>query len=192
MTVVLTGDGGDEGFGGYGQPYIGLNGMNIRSSSKNFYLRMLAPLFNFFAHQRIHPLYKFLRLRTSGPMLAATNGLEGFINSKSAMSEDVKSLIFGPLLNAKDNEPYSNHLLELMKKNKYENWHDALFKIGIQSRLVDDFLYKVDSASMNNSLETRCPFLDHRILSFAATLPPDLIIPDSTDKFLLKKGSNSL
>ena len=187
MTVVLTGDGGDEGFGGYGQPLIGLKAMNIRSSSKSYHLRMLAPIYNFFAHQRIHHFYKYLRLRCSGAMLAATNGIESFINSKNAMSGDVKNLIFGPILKNSDNESHSNHLLELLKKDNYDNWNDAIFKIGIQSRLVDDFLYKVDSASMNYSLETRCPFLDHRILKFTASLPSRLIIPDSIDKFLLKK-----
>ena len=187
MTVVLTGDGGDEGFGGYGQPSIGFDAMKIRSSSNNFFLKMLAPFYNFFSHQRIHPIFKYLRLHSSKSMLAATNGIEGFINSKSAMSKDVKNLIFGPVLNISNRESHTNHLLELLKKDNHSNWYDALFQIGIKSRLVDDFLYKVDSASMNYSLETRAPLLDHRILSFAASLPQRLIIPNSTDKYLLKK-----
>ena len=82
MTVVLTGDGGDEGFGGYGQPFIGFDAMNIRNTSNNFLLKIFAPFYNFFSHQRIHPIYKYLRLHASKSMLAATNG--GYASTNAA------------------------------------------------------------------------------------------------------------
>jgi asparagine synthase (glutamine-hydrolysing) len=52
--------------------------------------------------------------------------------------------------------------------------------------LPDNLLYKVDRMSMAHSLEVRPPFLDHRILEFAATLPENLKIRGGQQKFLLR------
>jgi asparagine synthase (glutamine-hydrolysing) len=53
--------------------------------------------------------------------------------------------------------------------------------------LPDDILTKTDRMSMAHSLEVRPPFLDHRIVEFAATLPASLKIRGSKQKFLLKE-----
>ena len=53
--------------------------------------------------------------------------------------------------------------------------------------LADDILYKTDRMSMAHSLEVRPPFLDHRIVEFAASLPDRLKIRGLTQKFLLKE-----
>jgi asparagine synthase (glutamine-hydrolysing) len=52
--------------------------------------------------------------------------------------------------------------------------------------LPDDILYKTDRMSMAHSLEVRPPFLDHRIVEFAASLPSSLKIRGWKQKFLLK------
>ncbi|HWQ52437.1 MAG TPA: asparagine synthase (glutamine-hydrolyzing) [Bryobacteraceae bacterium] len=53
--------------------------------------------------------------------------------------------------------------------------------------LPDDILYKVDRMSMAHSLEVRPPFLDHRIVEFAARLPQKLKIHGSKQKYVLKE-----
>jgi asparagine synthase (glutamine-hydrolysing) len=53
--------------------------------------------------------------------------------------------------------------------------------------LPDDILIKSDRMSMAHSLEVRPPFLDHRIVEFAATLPPELKINGGRQKVLLKE-----
>jgi asparagine synthase (glutamine-hydrolysing) len=52
--------------------------------------------------------------------------------------------------------------------------------------LPDDILAKVDRISMAHSLEVRPPFLDHRIIEFAATLPPGLQMSGARQKIILK------
>ena len=53
--------------------------------------------------------------------------------------------------------------------------------------LPDDILYKTDRMSMAHSLEVRPPFLDHRIVEFAASLPQSMKIRGFTQKFILKE-----
>jgi asparagine synthase (glutamine-hydrolysing) len=53
--------------------------------------------------------------------------------------------------------------------------------------LPDDILYKTDRMSMAHSLEVRPPFLDHRIVEFAASLPQGLKIRGGTQKFVLRE-----
>ena len=53
--------------------------------------------------------------------------------------------------------------------------------------LPDDILYKTDRMSMAHSLEVRPPFLDHRIVEFAASLPQNMKIRGLTQKFILKE-----
>jgi asparagine synthase (glutamine-hydrolysing) len=55
------------------------------------------------------------------------------------------------------------------------------------SYLPDDINVKMDIASMANSLEVRAPFMDHKIVEFAAKLPANLKRRGSTGKYLLKK-----
>jgi len=57
----------------------------------------------------------------------------------------------------------------------------------IQLTLPNDYLVKVDIASMMNSLEVRCPFLDYRLMEFTASLPSYLKLRFINFKYILKK-----
>lgn len=64
---------------------------------------------------------------------------------------------------------------------------DRYLRVDQSFYLPDDILYKTDRMSMAHSLEIRPPFLDHRIVEFAASLPQSLKIRGFTQKFLLKE-----
>lgn len=64
---------------------------------------------------------------------------------------------------------------------------DRYLQVDQQYYLADDILYKTDRMSMAHSLEVRPPFLDHRIVEFAATLPENMKIRGSRQKYLLKE-----
>jgi asparagine synthase (glutamine-hydrolysing) len=58
--------------------------------------------------------------------------------------------------------------------------------------LPDDLLLKADKMTMANSLELRVPFLDHKLVEFAATLPADLKLRGGTGKYLLRQAMKNV
>lgn len=69
---------------------------------------------------------------------------------------------------------------------------DQLLSVDTRSYLPDDLLVKLDRATMAHGLEARCPFLDHRLVEFAARLPSQFKIRRSTSKYLLKAAMQDL
>ena len=70
---------------------------------------------------------------------------------------------------------------------------DLVMSADIMTNLLDDLLVKMDIATMANSLEGRSPFLDHKMMEFAASIPSDIKIKGTRLKYILKKAlSNAL
>jgi len=64
---------------------------------------------------------------------------------------------------------------------------NRLLYADIKTWLVDDILIKADKMTMANSLELRVPFLDYRIVELAASMPPQMKVRGNSNKFVLKK-----
>ena len=64
---------------------------------------------------------------------------------------------------------------------------DKTLFVDVMSYLPEDLLVKVDIASMAHSLEARSPFLDHKVMEFAASLPSNLKLRGIETKYLLKR-----
>jgi asparagine synthase (glutamine-hydrolysing) len=73
-------------------------------------------------------------------------------------------------------------------KAKGNSFLDKTLFVDVMSYLPDDLLVKVDIASMSHALEARSPFLDHKLMEFAASLPPQLKLNGIESKYLLKKA----
>jgi asparagine synthase (glutamine-hydrolysing) len=65
---------------------------------------------------------------------------------------------------------------------------ERMLATDVQTYLPDDLLVKVDIASMAASLEARSPFLDHQLMEFAASLPPEEKLGDRGSKVLLRRA----
>jgi asparagine synthase (glutamine-hydrolysing) len=68
---------------------------------------------------------------------------------------------------------------------------DQASYVDIKTWLPDDILVKVDRATMAHSLEARAPLLDHRLIEFAASLPPEWKLKGLRKKHLLKESLRS-
>ena len=183
VTVALSGDGGDESFGGYRRYILGEQFWNVlRRIPLNGRRAMVAWLksssFNALARRMLQP-----RLRDT---------LEKIADKGDPVDAD--ELYYWLVSNCKDPaaavvggyEPESL-LLREMRQPAIRDFPERMMYLDSISYLPDDIMAKVDRASMSVSLETRAPFLDRRVVEFAWQLPRSMKIRDGVSKWLLRK-----
>jgi asparagine synthase (glutamine-hydrolysing) len=178
LKVVLTGDGGDESFGGYlryrAHAMLGafdvVPGPVLRSAARLGYT-VTAPLGNESRFRR--------RLRTAEGLFGMTPD-ERYLHLMSVMD--------GPLRHAvlpNSNGQTSRYLLDVMAASPAAAV-DRMVRTDLLTYLPEDLLVKMDRATMANSLEARAPLLDHVLVEFAARLPIERKIQGSNTKVLLR------
>jgi asparagine synthase (glutamine-hydrolysing) len=185
VTVLLSGEGGDEAFAGYsnyrnlvwlervkrGGPLVNnaiAGGMSLANSLFNFSrLAKYVPLIN----DRFPDYYYG---RTSNPHRTTGNGLG------SVYSTD--------FLRGVDREFSLEPVRTLQAHVRGHETLDAMLYIDSKTWLPDDLLIKADKMTMANSIELRVPLLDHKVLEFAASLPSKFKLNGLTTKFILKKA----
>jgi asparagine synthase (glutamine-hydrolysing) len=173
VTVALSGDGADELFGGY-NTYLADRYARVLRAVPYPFRKAAAMAANWLpvSDQKIGLDYKITRM-LEGSLLDPA-AAHFFWNG--TFSEKEKSRLTNlpgatPIALPADGVGYLNRFI----------WLDQL------NYLPDDILNKVDRMSMAHSLEVRPPFLDHRIVEFAATLPENLKIRGSRLKFVLRE-----
>ena len=65
---------------------------------------------------------------------------------------------------------------------------DRILEVDVSTYLVDDLLAKIDIATMANALEARSPFLDHELMEFAASIPPQYKLRGREKKWILREA----
>lgn len=183
VTVALSGDGGDELFGGY--DYYGLTRQEAWVESIPLLLRKIAS-----------SLQGRLPLGTRGKNFLRRlpyNGVERFMQL-AFLSEDIGMSFlkedFQSRLNRFPRDHYRSELLNHLSRTETDiplSTLQQMTRLDFYSYLPDDILVKVDRASMLTSLEVRSPLLDYRTAEFAFKLPDSLRFNGETRKYLLKK-----
>ncbi len=187
VTVALSGDGGDEGFGGYTFRYTPhILESRIRATLPAI---LRQPIFGLMG--AIWPgsarLPKPLRLKTIFENLSVSDA-EAFYRDLIWLRDETRAAL------------YSHDFMKALRGftpmemvNPLYAGSDTPDALGrsqdtdIHFYMTDDVLVKVDRMSMAHSLEVRSPLLDYRILEFAARLPSNLKIQKSKGKMLLRK-----
>ena len=191
VTVALSGDGGDELFAGYGK-YPIIQNITSKNSLNDWVRSIVSKLIvskdlGFFPVDSIFKRFqRFIGHRFSSPKqrdFMWISHFDGFFKNKLYSSE-VKNAVHKQ--QAREYyESRSNH-----SPNK-DVLSQILF-VDLTSYLPDDLLIKVDIASMANSLEVRSPFLDHKVVEFAAALPNSLKLHGGKTKYILSKAFSQL
>ena len=163
-TVALGGDGGDELFGGY-QRY---SSVQRQETIRRFIPRPIRKLIEAAAASVLPP-----GLKGRNFLLEFTGDLPQSIARVNTYFDPVSRYrLLGPL----GLKPNPKKLPELYKASLCLPGHSPLqqaTRVDFQTNLVDDFLVKVDRASMLTSLEVRAPWLDHRLIELAFGGVPD-------------------
>ncbi len=175
VTVVLTGDGGDEIFGGYKhyERELSINHVPVFIRSLLKYGSMLMP----------DGMRGRNRLRNMGSDLA-TRVAQSYtrypVGSRPSMYD---SEYFAHL---RDHNPYEQHIREFRTAQHLDIMAQMQY-VDSRIYLPDDILVKVDKASMFNSLETRTPMLDQHLVEYVSSLPSTIRTRNGVLKDLLKK-----
>jgi asparagine synthase (glutamine-hydrolysing) len=191
VTVALSGDGGDEAFGGYRRYYYDLLEGRLRAILPAFVRRFLiSPLAALYP--KADRLPRFLRAKTLLSNVADT-AERGYLRSRSIFQPPLRRGLLRPevLEAAGRYDPFSVLEPHFQRTRGWPHL-SRLQYVDLKTYLPDDILVKVDRMSMANSLEVRSPLLDQRLWAHLAGLPPDLKIKGRERKYLLKKAMEPL
>lgn len=186
VSVVLSGDGGDELFAGY-QTYIADSLHSVLSWVPNPMVRGAQSFVD-----RIWPV-SFGKVSFDYKLRHFLAGLQ--LESQQAHSS-WRMIFAGAELDnlvcpewkeimINDYQPFEDFRPHFEAVSHCHPLDQALY-VDFKTWLADDILVKVDRATMAHSLECRAPFLDHRLVEFAASLPAEWKMKQFEKKYMLK------
>lgn len=185
VTVALSGDGGDELFGGY-ETYAAQQMATAWLKIPSIARRHVAT-----------PLLQSLRPRPvkKGLINKAKRFVEGLDHDQELrharwrlfMGEKLRSELLTPEALAAQQTPVTDHISRLRRRAGDRPEVDRDLYVDLKSYLVDNCLVKMDRMSMACSLEARVPLLDHELVELAFRMPPRLKVRRGRTKVLLKR-----
>jgi asparagine synthase (glutamine-hydrolysing) len=188
VTVALAGDGGDEIFAGYptyqahklAAYFDRLPRWAVRSFA-GLVERLPVSLDNFSLDFK---LKKFC----SG--LGLPDHRRNTVWLGSFAPEGIRDLLVPGLVSGTD-DPF--RLVDSrLEGTSLSGTLSRILRFDMKTYLTDDILVKADRASMSCSLEARSPFLDHRVVEFASSLPVDYLLHGWTTKWILKTSMKGI
>ncbi len=185
VTVALTGDGGDEVFGGYLRFNAALAAEHVPpllAGAASSLLRALPSARH--ERQMLARARRFVRF-TRFPLLDRLTAWA------AVFYDDVEQLMEPSLLQKAGGVDRHAHLANIAGIDGASPL-SRLLAANFHSYLHDDLLVKADRMSMANSLEARAPFLDRALVDYAAALPDDYKLQGGTTKAILREAFDVL
>jgi asparagine synthase (glutamine-hydrolysing) len=173
VVVALSGDGGDEGFAGYERYRAGrfLDSINP--------LLAINPLKLFPVDRITNPRFRKLIRHSSYQSLP-----ERYSGFQSLFQiNDLYSILNPELLGRSKSDDFINIWNSIPTQDRVRKMQE----VDIRTYLPGDLMYKVDIASMANSLEVRSPFLDYRVVEFGLSLPAKYKVGKGESKHILRE-----
>jgi asparagine synthase (glutamine-hydrolysing) len=182
VTVVLSGDGGDELFAGYTRYVIDKKRSGIGNLPKAL------------RHGILQPISKALPHSAKGKNFLyniSLDALDRYINSVSHFGKMAKQSLYSDSFRQNLNGGFGKAEAEfkrIAQSVSTGNPVDNLLYLDSKTYLPSDILTKVDRMSMATSLEARVPLLDHKLIEFVETIPTELKLKGLETKYIFKKA----
>ena len=187
VTVSLSGDGGDELFGGY-ETYSADIYHNKLNWIPNPLIKITQSIFDICVPVSFNKVSFDFKMRRflSGLLLPFQQAHYSW--RQLLTPEQLKKLLV-PAIRERvfEHDPFTEFQRKFQDVKDCHYLDQAMY-VDIKTWLPDDILVKADRSSMAHSLELRCPFLDHRLVEFAASLPVALKITRLKKKYILKES----
>jgi asparagine synthase (glutamine-hydrolysing) len=185
VKVLLSGEGGDEAFGGY-YDYRNYMFLEAFKDSAPFLKGPVSALLGM-----ARPWSSFRKLAKFSPFV--TTELTDYYYSRTASPFSFFNLnkreLYSPEFRAAVTHDRSiDKIRALFQRVQDQPVLSQMQYIDTKTSLPEDLLVKADRMTMANSLELRVPFLDHQVLEFAAGLPPKYRVKGLTTKRILKQA----
>ena len=184
VTVVLSGDGGDELFGGYDRYVPHPRVVAFDRYSPRAFRRVAAIAAARLPHGARGK--NFLRH-------VARDEQGRYLDSIRFFSADEKpALLAGDVRQRLDGQDPETRLASHFERYAHLPWPSQMMRFDAETYLPEDVLTKVDRMSMAHSIESRVPLLDNEVIELASTLPASLKIKDGRRKHVLKEVAATL
>jgi asparagine synthase (glutamine-hydrolysing) len=190
LTVALTGDGGDEIFAGYRRFYqirrvewLARQGLAPVWRGLRRGTIALEGLFKPAKRQRRFPV-------TRADQVLSMSGIARYQHLLAFFPDEEKEALVTPAFRASAGDPSeTDYLQRHWERPGGDDVLNRYLYLDMVTYLPEDILFKVDVASMANSLECRSPFLDHQLIEFAMSLPGHYkLTPRGRHKHILKEA----
>lgn len=176
--VLLSGEGSDELFAGYFLYYFMNRINNLHKVIPPVFYNMFSPLVNVLPQIKHVKYFDWLR----------RSGINSYQGTSSYLTPNLKkefySLDFFANKGKYLEQTFSGYFEKVKDKNSFIN---KMLYVDTKTWLVDDLLVKADKMTMAASIELRVPFLDHRLIELAASMPDNLKINKGSGKYILKQ-----
>jgi asparagine synthase (glutamine-hydrolysing) len=191
VTVALSGMGGDELTGGY-ERYLGvLLGKQYRNLPAILRRAVaggvgLLPDFGGKGRFSAARLKRFVRSAERDSPRAYIQLLSSFT------TQELRRLLVGNWSKELEHFSPEDFMVQIFRESGSDSPVNQMLFADVTGYLPGDLLPLTDRMSMAHSLEVRVPFLDHELLEYAASIPPDIKIRRFTKKYILKKAAAKL
>jgi asparagine synthase (glutamine-hydrolysing) len=186
VTVALNGDGGDESFGGYERYLDGHRAPHLDWVPRALQRRAPAAA-RLVGEGRRHSGIR-TKVERLGRVLAMSPA-ERYATAVSTFDAVRRRRLLTPEFAAHVQEARPEELVtSAWTRSAAADPVDAMSAVDVETYLPDDLLVKMDVATMAYSVEARSPFLDHRLMEFAASIPSEHKLSSGRSKAVLRSA----